>query len=350
MTVAELRRQIKLKNLLPVYFFYGEEDFLIDREVRNLVEAALDGGDASFNYHVFWGSEQSAGEIIAAAKEFPFLSKRRVVLVRDCNKLLDDKAIQSYVDQPANETVLILVANNTPSNRRKRSATKKKSFNTDVMTQLQSISNKWHIDVTLEFKPMREPALLKWIVEEFHLQGKNISQQAATILIQMKGSSTREIAGEIEKICTALNTVNEIGSDHIVTFLGESKQYNLFELSAKILARERSTAMDIIAKITLYESPTAIVAHLSKQLMTVWLMRAHQIKNRATDEDARKVGLIWGWQYEDLKKILPNFRNETYFESCFINLLEADLELKSKPTSPATVLTRLVHQLTTYYR
>ena len=42
MTEQELDKQLKVGSLLPVYFFYGEEPFLVERAARRVVERAVD--------------------------------------------------------------------------------------------------------------------------------------------------------------------------------------------------------------------------------------------------------------------------------------------------------------------
>ena len=92
MTLQQLRAQIRSRSFFPLYYFFGDEDFLIEQESRALADAALADGDASFNLHVFWANENKAEEIISAANAFPFLSEKRVVIVHDADARAQDEA------------------------------------------------------------------------------------------------------------------------------------------------------------------------------------------------------------------------------------------------------------------
>ena len=348
MTLQELRTQIRKRAFHPVYYFYGEEDYLIEQEARVLADAALGDGDASFNLNLFWATETKAQEIIAAANAFPFLSEKRVVIVRDADRLLGEDVAAAYVQNPAPDTVFILTAAALPKSAKRRGAGKQKKDITDIVAYLKSPQNRFGTDVTVEFKRLREPVMALWIKTEFQKHGKAISPAAIAVLQALKSDSTREIAGEIEKMHLALPDAAEISEDDVYSLLGMSKQYNLFQLSDAVFERNTAKALEILSVIASSEAPTLIVYHLSKQLAVLWQARyLPPSRGRSTDEEARSVGVGMGWQLDNLKKFLPNFRNPDEFERLFEYLLEADLELKSQSTDPFSVLSRLVYQLTT---
>ena len=53
MKPLELQSALKRKAYAPLYFFYGEETFLIDKTVEQLKEKLLDQSLSSFNFTVF---------------------------------------------------------------------------------------------------------------------------------------------------------------------------------------------------------------------------------------------------------------------------------------------------------
>lgn len=341
MTVSDLQKQIKKRNLLPVYFFHGEEDFIMQRAVEQVVEIALQGSERDFNYHVYSGSEHKGTDIVSTANEFPFMAEKRVVLVKEAHKLITDNVLVRYVNKPSQETILILTHDATlkPSRR-------KKTDGMDLYSTLQSTSNPFKLDVTLEFKPLKEYALVPWLKEEFQRYGKTVSDSACATLIALKGTSTRVLAGEVEKLHIALPDRDVIDDADLHPFLGASREMNVFELVNKIFEKNLKDAIRIAEYCLEASGAVLIISTLSKQMFSLWQIAHRPTTTSPTDEDARKVGLAFGWQYRNLNAYLPSHRDPMYFEHSFHALLEADIAAKSQPTQRhASIITQLLQRL-----
>ena len=329
MTLQQLRAQIRTRSFHPLYYFYGEEDFLIERESRALAQAALSGGDASFNMHVFWAGESTAEEIISAANAFPFLSERRIVIVHDADRLLLSNTAAAYIQNPAPDTVLILTAAALPKSAKRRASGAPKKDKTDLVAYMKSPQNACGADVTVEFKRLRTNEMATWIAAEFSKLGKAIAPAT------------------VEKIHLAFPDATEVNEDDIFALLGTSKQYSVFQLADAVFSRNLAKAMAILSVMMTSQTPTLIVFQLAKQFTLLWQVRSlPESKGRSTDELARSVGLAFGWQMDELKKFQGNYRYPAEYERLFEYLLAADVELKSLPTDPSVILSRLLYQMT----
>ena len=345
MTQQDLQRQIKKRQFAEVYFLYGKEEFLLERSARNLALSALADGDPSFNYQIFWGSETKIDEIVSAANAFPFLSEKRVILVREADSLLKEKRLMEYVSNPNPTTVLILTAS-APAKKTRSSKAKARVHSTDVFSYLQSRENAMKQDVTLEFKEMREPMLLAWIRGEFESRGMSIDQQGAMALMGMKGNSTGEIASEIEKILTAHPEKAAIDETDIVALLGATRQFDVFQLSDAVLSLDESKAQEILLRLLKTEQPGRIIFQLSRDISILWREYRVQRGQRSSEEEAYKLGLSFGWQLDKIRAHISKFHNEEYFERCFESILEADASLKTgSGRSEDVIMSTLIHQL-----
>src|SRR5690349_19066053 len=107
-----LHAALKTRAFEPVYFFHGEDDYLKDARTRDLVEAAVDPATRDFNLELCRGSELDAETLDALLGTPPMLADRRVVVIRDVDKLKKDARalLLRYLDHPARDTVLVLVA------------------------------------------------------------------------------------------------------------------------------------------------------------------------------------------------------------------------------------------------
>lgn len=344
MTHKLLASHIAKKAFLPVYLLFGEEDFLVEKNAMTLKNAALGEGDPSFNYHLFRGSDHKAEDIVAAANEFPFMSERRVILVREADALLKKPALGKYVQNPATETVLILCGGSLKPGRAKKRSAKNGSIDIPAWL-LQQDRASAPAGTAIEFKPFKDRAAQQWIAQHFADAGKQITPEAVTVMHALCGNGARELAMEIEKLLTARKDAESIAAQDIYTLLGASRKYNVFELSNAVMERNNGKAQEILHHLLGTEEPAMIVNMLSRQLSQLWRVRSLHFQGRASDDQARSVGLVWAWQVENLRKYVKNFPDPAYFERCFEYILETDLSIKSLPDNSQIAVTRLVSAL-----
>jgi DNA polymerase III subunit delta len=335
----QLQKHIASASFYPVYLLFGEEEYFIDQYVSMLVKGALGYGDESFNLDSFYGSDSQAADVVAVANGFPVMAERRVVVVKEADKIANTDPLPGYLKSPLDQTVLILVAGEIPRIKRKA---KGKKFNFFSFLESSSGPN----SAIVEFKKLTEASMSDWIQEELKAKGKSIGHEAIAAIIALKGLSAREISSELEKITTALKDQDEISKEDVLEYLGASKKYNIFELSAKVLEADTAASQEIAMNLLESESPLAITGYLFREFAIVWRIANHHVSGRPGDDDARKVGLVWQWQYSDKAQYAKYFREAGQFEKCFEALLAADVELKSRPTDKRTVVARLIHQLT----
>ena len=51
-SLSALEQALKRREFAPVYFFYGEEDFLLDEAVASIIDASLEESQKSFNLDI----------------------------------------------------------------------------------------------------------------------------------------------------------------------------------------------------------------------------------------------------------------------------------------------------------
>ena len=349
MTQEELHQHIRKRALAGVYYLYGEEEYLIDRDARAIASVALGAGDESFNFSILWGDERApseiAPEVVSQANAFPFMAEKRVVLVRKAQKLLSDAGIAAYVQNPSPDTVLILTAETLPRSAKRKASPKaavKDVF--DTVAYLKDVKNVFRCDVTVEYKSLKDQAALALIQREFKALGHAITPGALATFHMLKGNAARELVGEVNKIHVALPDKGQIDEDDVFTYLGASRSSNLFALAEKVLERNLREAEEIAMTVLDSTSATGIVAWLSKQFSLLWQVPPID-RGAKSDAEARAIGLNFGWQYDALKKLRHLYKSDSEFEKIFEYLLAADRELKSRNNVDQLVISRLLVQI-----
>ena len=75
-TDRELLRAIKQDSYAPVYYFHGEDDFLKDAMVGELVRNAVDPATRDFNYDVVRGAETTPDQLESLLHTPPMMAAR----------------------------------------------------------------------------------------------------------------------------------------------------------------------------------------------------------------------------------------------------------------------------------
>ena len=120
----DFNKHTALKNTSPVYLFAGEESYLIDSCVKK-VSSILAVDD--LNKEVFYASDSSAEDILNAVQTLPFLSEKRVVIVKSVNKMkaADAERFLGYLSNVVDTSCLILLY---PDNYKKEGIAKRKEL------------------------------------------------------------------------------------------------------------------------------------------------------------------------------------------------------------------------------
>ena len=59
-TWSQFNKELQKKHVLPVYFFYGDEPYLLDEALTSLSNAIVDKNLKDFNLNTFYADSASA--------------------------------------------------------------------------------------------------------------------------------------------------------------------------------------------------------------------------------------------------------------------------------------------------
>lgn len=79
----DLIGEIQRGRISPVYLLHGEETYLIEDTLAEMIEILAPKNVRDFNLDIFSNPEVSVDEILSAADTYPVMAERRVVVVKD---------------------------------------------------------------------------------------------------------------------------------------------------------------------------------------------------------------------------------------------------------------------------
>jgi len=215
MTFEQIISELKNKKYRSVYFLMGEEPYFIDVISDYIAENALDEHEKDFNQTIMYGKDSSVYAVLDAAKRFPMMAERQVVIVKEAQHLKEIDKLQFYVEKPLKTTILVVCLKDKPDKRLK----------------LYKILDKSKDAAVLESKKLYDYQVQKWLNDYLTERGYTIVPAAAALLTEYLGSELSKVVNELNKLMIMLPTnEKKITLEHIEENIGISKDYNVFEL------------------------------------------------------------------------------------------------------------------------
>lgn len=225
----EIVRQVRAKDFKPVYYLMGEEPYYIDRLADFIVEQALAEEERDFNLTILYGPQTTGEEVVNAAKRYPMMAERQVVVVREAQRLNHREMLLFYVQKPLDSTVLIICH---------------KEGSLDQRTKLAAEIKK--SGVLFESNKLYDRELPGFVGAYVRRKGLEITPEATQILCEHVGADLNRLAGELDKLAIAVATTRRIDAQAIEDNIGISKEYNSFELQAALASKDVVKANRIV--------------------------------------------------------------------------------------------------------
>jgi DNA polymerase-3 subunit delta len=234
----------------PVYYLFGEDDFLKEQAARDLVDAAVDPSTRDFNLEIRHAGELDAEGLDALLSTPPMLAERRVVVLREVDKLKKGPRtlLDRYLARPAHDTVLVLVA---PSSAK-------------VDKTLSSHAT------AVEYAPLTGDRLPRWVsYQAEHALGRKITPEAVALLVEAVGSDLAQLALELEKLASYSTAM--IDEHAVADVVGVRRGESLGDLLDAVAAQDVGTALGLIPIVLQLPKTTAVSIVMALTVQTLAL-------------------------------------------------------------------------------
>lgn len=267
---------IKNGKTKPIYFLMGEEPYYID-QISDFIEAnVLDETEKGFNLQVMYGRDVAIDDIISAAKRYPMMSEKHVLIVKEAQDLSRSiEKLVSYAENVQPTTVLVINYKYKKLDKRKK---------------LYKAIDK--VGVLFDSKKLYDNQVADWIRRV--LSGKNykIEPKAAQMLVEFLGTDLSKIANELKKLMLILPKETIITDHHIEENIGISKDFNNFELLKAIGSVNVVKANRIINYFVENpkNNPTVITISLLNNFFTKLLL-FHGLQDKSKSSVSKSLGV-----------------------------------------------------------
>lgn len=217
----------------PVYLLMGDEPYYPELVCQALIDNCIDESSKDFNETVCYGTDANADQVITAARRFPMMCDRQLVVVKEAQMMKDLENLSVYVSNPLDSTILVILMY-------KASADKRKALYKAALKN----------GVVVDSPQIRDYEIASWIIDYFASKGLRIDPDAAALMGESAGTELSTIAVETDKLLKNLpEGENHIGIEDIEKNVGLSRQFSIFELTKELSYRNSGKALKIASHI-----------------------------------------------------------------------------------------------------
>ncbi len=258
LTLEEFKSDLKIGNIRNLYIFHGEEGYLREYYLSELIKLTV--GDMMPEFNVtYFNSAPTFNALSDAVESYPAMCERRIIIVRDFDVVASDEDFSERFEKLALDmpeyTVLVFVYGNIeykPDKRRK---------------VYKAIEKKGAI---VEFSRASHTDLVSWIKRRFSAFDKEIDIDTADFLLYYSGEIMQLLIPEIEKI-SAYSKKKEISKADIEAVATRNITAAVFDATNAIVEKKYGKALSVIEDLELQkEKPIPVLALIVQQFKRLY--------------------------------------------------------------------------------
>ena len=236
-----------------IYLFHGPDTFII----KSKTNQAINKYDVDeFNITVYDAEETNVKNAINDAQTIPFMSPKKIIVIKNCYFLTNEKikkeikhdldALSRYINNPVEETVLILNAPYAKLDERK------------AITKV--VKNKANV---IKCDPMKQVDLASWVRRQLGKNNIKIERPALEEFLKRVEHNTEVAVTEMKKLIMYADDMNYIDLETIKRVITKNVEDNVYEITNNILENKQSKALEIYNDLVQHsEDPLRILGIL----------------------------------------------------------------------------------------
>jgi len=322
-----------------IIFIYGEDTYRSSQKLKEIKDKFIKEVDeSSMNLTTLDGAGLKFEEFNQQVKASPFLSRKRMIIVKNLISDNKSKEIQKEVVELLNQkgkkdddANIIVFWESTD-----HSKTKSKNALWDRL-----IKEKF----AQEFKPLTPTQLNSWVQNQIEIQGGKIEKQAIPLLASAVGNDLWQMNNEITKLINYRK--NKIITQQDIESLVKAKyDDDIFKLVDALGNKDKKQAVKLISdQLNLGSNEMYLLSMLIRQFRILLLIKDLQNDNQGISKDqiAKELRL----HPYVAQKALYQSRNFKFAQLKLIYqyLLNIDLQIKTSSAKPKLLFDMFVAQI-----
>lgn len=295
--------------LKAAYVIYGDDAYLRREAAREVVSLAL--GDQADEMAVsrFEGKASSLADVLDELRTLSFFARRRVVIVEEADAFITKyrAELETYVQSPASNGVLVLQVKSFPSNTR--------------LAKLVDAGG-----LALDCGNPGEKDLVPWLIQlakEKH--AVEVDSAAARLLVELVGAEVGILAAEIEKLAVYVASTGRIQQEDVSRMVEAGRIETVWKvLDAATVGQAAAATRQLDELLAAGEPPVRMLAAMASSLIKLHHAGRLRVARLSLEEACRTAGVFAPGQARRQHAHLGPARVDQLPDM----LLKADLDLK----------------------
>lgn len=329
---TELKMALKNKDLGRLYFFHGEETFLLHHYLGQMKKLLLGPLTESFNYHRLNSETFDIRAFADAVENLPMMAEHTFVQVDDIDPFKMNESDRSKIteilsDIPEYCTVVFtyITAPWKPDKR------------------LKKLWEAVEGGCVVEFAKQDQRDLIAWVTRHFAAHKKSISTDLCAYLIDITGGTMTALGGEIDKICAYSGTdvIKKTDIDAVTEPVLDAVVFQMTDLLSA--GRYGDALLKLQQLLKMQQEPLAILGAVGGHFRRIGTART-LLDNGRNASELQKLCGIPDYPARKTMEAARRFRPEFCRRAAQL-VLETDYRMKTSFDQPERLLELLILQL-----
>lgn len=300
MKYVEFKSQVNDGKEYAVYLFEGEDAFFRESGISLLKNKFVSQPELNF---VCLENDCSSGQIVASLEGYPFLSKKRMTLIREFYPKQEyfKGQLNDYLNNPCPDSILVIVNEKTSDGFKK--------FDNVCIVECQKA------DAAL---------IVKWIRAKCTQSNVLIDGQTAQMICEYCLSDMTRINSETEKLICYVGDGGQIKSQDVIDMVSRDMEYKIYELTDHIAKKKFDAALVVVKDmIGKGEPPQRVLSYIYNYFRRL-------LHVAISDMDIDEIAKAFGVKEFAVRKMKEqaNMFNKKALKSAVDMLADSDYKIK----------------------
>ncbi|MBH5318162.1 DNA polymerase III subunit delta [Paenibacillus sp. GSMTC-2017] len=286
MDIKEALKEIKSGKYRPIYVLYGKDRYRMSQFIEALTNEMFTPEEKEMGVTKFDTSETSIDEAVLEAETPSFFLNRKLILIRDTSVMAAGgkenakiehrpETLMNYINSPLDTSVIVFAVHADKLDERRKLVKTLKDRNSIVA-----------------FPELDGPALKRWMIKRAADQNRQMTDDAADLLLVRVGVNMGQLSQEVDKLCLHAGAGGIINAEQATLLTEATVEEDVFALVDSIAELQIDRALKLYHQLlTRREEPIKIVALIARQLRIMLQIKELEGHHYSPQQMAGQLGL-----------------------------------------------------------
>ncbi|OGU58800.1 MAG: DNA polymerase III subunit delta [Ignavibacteria bacterium RBG_13_36_8] len=327
-SIHSLSSYLKKDKWLPIYFLCGEDSYAIDSAVKSISDKAQPLLASDFDREVInIDKNQNISEILDLAAQFPFGAGKKLIVVKNFEKISEKQNLSEYVNKPPDFTILVITQSGRVSDMNKE-------------PYYSLLKNNY----LFEARSLKGDELIIWLINKAKAEEIILDEDIAQTMIEIIGEDKWLLEMHIQKFFDYLGKKSEITFELVRKMVSSTKEYSIFDLLETLGKGDKSKSIEIAYNLLENGKELVFVITMLSRFITTIAQILELNKKNISDREAAKEAGVSIYYYLNCKKA-EYFLSHKRLLNAIRALFDADITLKTTSFEPKSLIAVLISKM-----